>query len=257
MEPKTEGGRRRRPETERKIEDPGKETGLFRGLSEGDLRKAYRRIEERRYRQGEAIFRMDDPGDSLYVLREGVVKLVSRAGGGKGTILTILRPTDIFGELLLSEEKRPFDAVAVTDVLADFLSRENFLALLSSIPAVRMNFIRILSRRLASVERGVTEFSHTTSYHRLAKVLLQMCDEHGVKVPGGVMIRLRLIHADLANMIGTTRETVTNQLGRFRRMGLVSFRGRYLVVDPDRLAEIARFGGGPAGEPGAQGADAL
>jgi CRP/FNR family transcriptional regulator len=207
---------------------PLAEFALFRGQVEPELRVVSRRIEEKRYPKGSAIFRQHDPSDSLYALREGLVKLVAPTGKGAGAILHILRPAEIFGELLLSEE---LTAVALTDVLAAALSRESVLALLSSIPALRLNFIRMLSKRLARVETGFSEFSHTWSYHRLAKLLLRMCEEHGEEVRGGVLIRLRLIHADLANMIGTTRETVTNQLNRFRRVGLVNVRGHHLVVD--------------------------
>ena len=216
---------------------------LFLGLSGEESRKVARRMEENRFLRGEAIFRKDDPSDSLFALTEGLVKLVSHSVKGAGTILYILRPTDIFGELLLVEERRPFNALAVTDVLVGVLSRKDVIEFLSAIPRVRLNFIRILSRRLARVEKGATEFSHTRSYQRLAKVLLQICGEHGVETPGGVMLRLSLTHADLADMIGTTRETVTNQLNRFHRMGLVWAHRRHLVVNRRRLADYVQSEG--------------
>ena len=215
---------------------------LFLGLTEEESRKVTRRMEENRFLRGEAIFRKDDPSDSLFALMEGLVKIVAHSEKGAGTILYILRPTDIFGELLVVEERRPFDALAVTDVLAGVLSREDFIDLLA-IPRVGLNFIRILSRRLAHVEKGATEFRHTRSYQRLAKVLLQICGEHGVDTPGGVMLRLSLTHSDLADMIGTTRETVTNQLNRFHRMGLVWAHRRHLVVNRRRMADYVRSEG--------------
>ena len=213
---------------------------LFLGLPNVESRKVTRLMEEKRFLRGAAIFQKDDPSDSLYALKEGLVKIVAHSEKGAGTILYILRPTDIFGELLLSEEKRLFNALAVTDVLAGVLSREHFVELLSSVPRVRLNFIRILSRRLVDVEKEVTEFSHTRSYHRLAKVLLQMCGEYGEETPGGVLLRLSLTHEDLANLIGTTRETVTTQMIRFRRMGLVKRQDRFLVINKPRLEEFGR-----------------
>jgi CRP/FNR family transcriptional regulator len=216
---------------------------LFQGLESGDLRKVAELVEERRYPRGATIFGRNDPSDSLFALEQGLVKLVARSQAGAGTILYLLRPVDIFGELLFSEDKRHFDAVAVTDVLAAVLSRKRFAALISSIPAVALNFIRILSRRLVHVEKGVSEFSHTWSYHRLAKVLLQLCEEHGEASSRGVQIGLPLTHADLADMIGTTRETVTNQLNRFKRMGLVvAAKGRRLLVDRVRLMDFLASG---------------
>jgi len=128
-------------------------------------------------------------------------------------------------------------------VLAGVLSRKDLIRLLASIPRVRLNFIRILSRRLAHVEKVVAEFMHTRSYQRLAKVLLRICGEHGEETPGGLLLRLSLTHADLADMIGTTRETVTNQLKRFQRMDLVRTRGRHLVVNRRRMADYVQSGG--------------
>jgi CRP/FNR family transcriptional regulator len=200
-------------------------------------------MEEKRFLRGAPIFRKDDPSDSLFALKEGLVKLVFHSIKGAGTILYILRPTDIFGELLLVEERRPFNALAVTDVLVGVLSRDDFLRLLSTISQIRLNFIRILSTRLAQVEKGVTEFSHTRSYQRLAKVLLRIGGEHGEEIPGGVLLRPSLTHADLADMIGTTRETVTNQLNRFHRMGLVWAHRRHLVVNRRGMADFVKSEG--------------
>lgn len=215
---------------------------LFLGITSRVSRKVSRRMEEKGFLRGAMIFQRDDPSDSLYVLKEGLVKLVAQSKKGAGTVLCILRPTDIFGELLLVEEKRPFNALAVTDVLAGVLSREHFVELLSSIHRIRLNFIRILSRRLVHVEKRLTEFSHTRSYHRLAKVLLQMCREYGEETPGGVLLRLSLTHTELADMIGTSRETVSNQLNRFKRLGLVGAHGRQLAVNSRYLAEYVPSG---------------
>jgi len=213
---------------------------LFLGLTEEESRKATRLMEEKRFLRGATIFRKADPSDSLFALKEGLVKLVSHSIKGAGTILYILRPTDIFGELLLVEERRPFNALAVTDVLVGVLSRDDFIRLLSTISQIRLNFIRILSTRLALVQKGVVEFSHTRSYQRLAKVLLRICGDYGEEITGGVLIRPSLTHADLAAMIGTTRETVTTQMIRFRRRGLVKRQDRFLVVKTPRLAEFGR-----------------
>jgi CRP/FNR family transcriptional regulator len=215
---------------------------LFRGFTERESRMVDKRMEKRRFLKGDAIFRRADPGDSLYLLMEGLVKIVAYSGRGAGTIIYILRPPDIFGELLLSEEKRPFHALAATDARAGVLSREHVVELLSRIPRFRLNFIRNLSHRLVRVAKGVAEFRHARSSHRLAKVLLRMSGEDGEETPGGFPLRLSLTHADLAEMIGATRETVTIQMNRFRRLGLVEIRNRRLVVDRRRLAEYLRAG---------------
>lgn len=215
---------------------------LFRDLANREFRLIDRRMEEKRFPKGTAIFRGAAPGDSLYVLKEGLVKIVAYSGRGAGTVIYLLRPHDVFGELLLSEERRPFHAMAVTDVRVGVLGRRHFVELLSQVPRFRMNFIRVLSSRLARVEKGVTEFHHARSSHRLARVLLRMCGEDEEETAGGVLLRPPLTHADLAEMIGTTRETVTIQMNRFRRWGLVAARNRHLVVNRSRMADYLRAG---------------
>jgi CRP-like cAMP-binding protein len=107
------------------------------------------------------------------------------------------------------------------------------------VPTVTLNFVRLLSKRLANVERGLAEFSHTWSYHRLAKVLLRLGERYGRDVANGTLLNVRLTHEDLANLIGTSRETVTTQLNRFARLGLLKRQARRLIVNkPGLLAFI-------------------
>ena len=213
---------------------------LFQGISETEALRVERLLSERQYRKGATIFSKGDPGSALYIVKNGKVRILSTSDKGTETIVHILNHDAIFGELLLSEEKRAFTAVAGTDALVTVLSKGSLGELLASIPTISKNFIRLLSKRLAKVEREFGEFGHTWSYNRLSKVLLRLCEEHGKETPKGTVIPLRLTHEDLANLIGTTRETVTTQMIRFRRMGLVKLQDRFLVVNKTRLKEFGR-----------------
>ena len=213
---------------------------LFQGIPDIEAQKVARLCTERQYRKGTTIFSKGDPAHSLYIVKDGRVRILSLSDRGTETIVHILKQGAIFGELLLSEEKRAFTAVAGTDALVTVLSKASLEELLGSIPAISKNFIRLLSKRLAKVEREFGDFGHTWSYHRLVKVLLQLCEEHGQETPKGTVIPLRLTHEDLANLIGTTRETVTNQMIRFRRMGIVKHQDRFLLVNKPRLEEFGR-----------------
>ncbi len=211
---------------------------LFRGTSEADAQRIARLCVERRYPPGTAIFERGDPGDSLFIVREGLVRLQSLSEKGSETILHLFKAGDVFGELILSEDRRAFSAVAATDVLATVISRRNFVQILSSAPVVAENFIRLLSSRLTKVEREFAEFGHTWSYHRLALVLLSLAREHGMATPKGTKIGVRLTHDDLAKLIGTTRETVTTQMNRLSRKGMVRREGRVIVVNEPRLRKF-------------------
>ncbi len=213
---------------------------LFQGISRRDAAKISSFCTDKWFTRGARIFSEGDLSDSLYILKEGMVRLISLSDNGRETILHILRPEEIFGELLLSEEKRPFTAIAIEEVLVTVISRENFLKLLATVPAVALNFIRMISKRLARVETGLAESSHTWSYHRLARVLLKLSEEYGEEVPSGTRINLHLTHEDLANLIGTSRETVTTQLNKFTRMGLLKREARRLVVTRSGLSAFIR-----------------
>jgi CRP-like cAMP-binding protein len=216
---------------------------LFGGLSEWETRKFSSLCTVKRFPQGTTIFAEGAPSGSIYVLESGLVKLISLSEKGQETTLHILKPGDVFGELLLSQEKRAFTAIVVEDALVTMIPREDFLKLLSRAPDVALNFIRVLSKRLAKVEKGLAESSHTWSYHRLAKVLLHLSEQYGEEVSTGTLIKLRLTHEDLANLIGTTRETVTTQLNRFSQMGLLNRRARQIIVTRPRLSEFIRSEG--------------
>jgi len=213
---------------------------MFQGIAQADLEGIARLFTERKYPKGATIFERGDRGEALYVVKEGLVKLAAHSGRGTVTILHLLPPGAIFGEILLSEEKRAFTALAETDALVSVLPKQGLVHLLSTVPAFSMNFIHLLSRRLAKVEMELAGFGHTWSYHRLAKVLLKLGAEHGVKTPKGISLTLRLTHEELANLIGTTRETVTTQLGRFRRMGLIRREGKTLLLDGAGLRKLTQ-----------------
>ena len=213
---------------------------LFQGISEAEAQRVARLCAERRYPKGASIFSKGDPANALYIVKDGRVRILSLSGSGAETIVHILKEGAIFGELLLSEGMRFFTAVASTDAVVTVLPKGSLVELLASIPTISKNFIRLLSKRLAKVEKEFGDFGHTWSYDRLSKVLLQLCEDHGKETPTGTMISLRLTHEDLANLIGTTRETVTTQMIRFRRMGLVKSQDRFLVVNKARLKEFSR-----------------
>lgn len=211
---------------------------LFRGISETDVRQIARLCTERRYPQGATIFSAGDPSNSVMIVVEGVVELGWVSAKGAETTLHLLKPDQLFGELLFSEEKRAFNAVANTEALVTIIPRQSFREILTRFPAVAHNFIRLLSRRLVMVEQEFAGFGHTWSYHRLGKVLLQLSSEHGVETPSGTVLRLHLTHEDLAKLIGTTRETATTQVNKFKRIGLLKREGPYFVVNRPMLEKF-------------------
>lgn len=214
---------------------------LFRGLPGAEAGKVADLLKEKAYPRDAPLFYEGSPNDFLYIVRKGLVKLVSLSEKGTETILHILHEDDVFGELLLVEGKRPYTAIAITDVVVNALSRKGFLEVLSACPAFTENYARLLSLRLMQVEREFSGMIHAWAYHRLAKELLHLAEDIGVDTLDGTRIALRLTHEDLANLIGTARETVTILLSKFEELGLIHREGRNLVVERSRLREYVHL----------------
>lgn len=206
------------------------ESELFRGISKDEAVIIEQFMRERRFPKGSQIFCEGTHSDCIYILNSGLVKLISLSEKGEETILHILKEGSTFGELLFASDTRIVTALASMDVTVTAILRKDFFKILKMIPTVCQNFIKILSKRLMKIEREFAHFGHTWSYHRLAMVLLEICDEHGIQTRDGTVIPFPLTHEELANLIGTTRETVTHQLKRFKGMGFLRNKGRKLVI---------------------------
>ncbi len=214
---------------------------LLQGIPEPEAGRISGLFRERLYPREAVLFYEGGECDSLFLLKRGLVKIVSLSAKGTETILHILRRGDVFGELLPADGKRPFSAIAITDVKVGVLSRGDLRGLLASSPRFAANYTEMLARRLMKMEREFSGFVHAFAYHRLAKELLHLADDLGTDTPSGTEITLRLTHEDLGNLIGTTRETVTILLHKFEEIGLIARKGRGLVVDRSRLREYVRI----------------
>ncbi len=216
------------------------ESELFRGIAKNEAVFIEQFMRERHFPKGSHIFSEGSHSDCIYILNSGLVKLISHSEKGEETILHILKEGSIFGELLFASDKRIVTALASMDVTVTAIPRKDFFKILKVVPMVCQNFIKILSKRLMKIEREFAHFGHTWSYHRLAMVLLEICDEHGTQTHDGTVIPFPLTHEELANLIGTTRETVTHQLKKFKDMGFLSNKGRKLVIKRSTLEEYLK-----------------
>ncbi|MHC4489676.1 MAG: Crp/Fnr family transcriptional regulator [Planctomycetota bacterium] len=216
------------------------ESELFRGISKNEAAFILQFMRERHFPKGSYIFSEGSYSDCIYILNSGLVKLISHSEKGEETILHILKEGSIFGELLFASDKRIVTAQASMDVTVTVILRKDFFKILKVNPTVCQNFIKILSKRLMKIEREFAHFGHTWSYHRLAMVLLEICNEHGKQTQYGTVIPFPLTHEELANLIGTTRETVTHQLKKFKGMGFLSNKGRKLVIKRSTLEDFLK-----------------
>jgi CRP/FNR family transcriptional regulator, cyclic AMP receptor protein len=216
---------------------------LFRGLDEDGLETLMRSMRIRRFRRGETIFHVGDPGDALFIVVSGSIKITLPADTGDEAILATLRPGDFFGELaLLDGAPRSATAIAIEPTETYILPRERFKDLVASDPVMREAVLATLAAEVRRLTHHVEELHFLDITGRLASRLARMTGEAGAARLDDGAIRLPgpLTQGDLAAMIGCTRQSVNKLLGMFTDDGLIRLeRDRIVVLDLDGLLRAA------------------
>ncbi len=216
---------------------------LFAGLCPEALQAIARTLRVRRFRRGEVLFHEGDPGDALFIVASGAVKVVVPSEEGGEAILATLRRGDFLGELaLLDGAPRSASAIALEPTEALALPRIQFRALADTEPAIRDALLEALAGELRRLTTHVAELHFLDMTGRLAARLAQLAEEHGERLPdGSIRLDAPLTQSDLAAMIGATRQSVNKLLGEFEQSGLVRLEREAIVVpDLPALVRAAR-----------------
>src|SRR2546426_4179318 len=200
-----------------------KQVPLFADLADEDLRELIAVAKRRIFRNGEVIFHREDPGQVLYVIKEGKVKISLISPEGQEISLVVFGKGECFGEFaILDGLPRSADAVALERVECYTLQRSDFHNAIMKNPKIAIQVLEVLSRRLRKTDDKVEDLVVLDVYGRVAKKLLDLAHEHGVEVENGTRIDMRLTQQDLASMVGASRESVNKVLGYFTDKGYIS-----------------------------------
>jgi len=209
--------------------EPDKETTYFKQVSffadlpEEEIKALSSATKRRTFRAGEVIFHRDDPGQVLYMIKEGKVKICIISPDGQEVSLAVLGKGEYFGEFaLLDGLPRSTDAVALEKVECYTLQRSDFLNAILKNPKIAILVLEALSKRLRTTDQMVEDLIFLDVYGRVAKKLLELADTHGVKTGEGVLIDVRLTQQELASMVGASRESVNKVLGYFTDKNFIS-----------------------------------
>lgn len=211
---------------------------LFRGLEAGEIARFAELARERSYPRGSVILFEEDPGDSLFIVREGHVKVVLVGEDGREIILGLLGPGAHFGELsLIDGQPRSAHVIATDEARLIVLRREDFRRRVIESPAVAWALLEELSRRLRRADEQIGRLALLDVDGRIARLLLDAAGEGD-----GTRIERRLTHQTIAQMIGASRETVSRALREFQQRGLIDVRQRQISIGDrtalERLAQI-------------------
>jgi CRP/FNR family transcriptional regulator/CRP/FNR family cyclic AMP-dependent transcriptional regulator len=212
---------------------------LFADLDASALERLASTARRRRYRRNEAIFHQDDPGDALFVVTDGAVKIeIPSAGGDEAAILASVGPGESFGELaLLDGAPRSADAVAIEATELLVVRRDAFLALVDADAGLRRALLTALAGELRRLTGQVADLHFLDLPGRLARYLVRLADGVEPDADGSVRIPWRFTQSELAGMLGGSRQSVNRLLGDLERRGIVrAERDELTILDPVALA---------------------
>jgi len=204
---------------------------LFNGLDRNELERFAEVTREKSYPKGSVILFEDDPGDSLFVVRDGRVKVVLIGEDGREVILGVLGVGEYFGELsLIDDRPRSAHVIAMEDSNLLVLRREDFRKRVESSPSVAWSLLTELSRRLRRADDKIGGLVLLDVPGRIARLLLDLAEESGTSA-----IEKTLTHQTIAQMIGASRETVSRAMKDFQDAGWITVERRRIAL-ADRAA---------------------
>jgi CRP/FNR family transcriptional regulator len=192
--------------------------------------------------RGHIVFREGDPGDRLFVVLDGKVKISRAAADGRENLLVVLGPGEMFGELSLFDPgPRTATATAVTDSRLASLDHDDLRPLLLDRPAVAVHLLQALALRLRRTNEAMADLVFSDVPGRVAKTLLELAEKFGTPEGDATRVRHDLTQEELAQLVGASRETVNKALSEFASRGWLRIEGRsVLLLDQPRLERRAR-----------------
>jgi CRP/FNR family transcriptional regulator len=208
---------------------------LFSDLSQQELKRIAQVAVPRSFPKGTRVFHEGDHSDACYIVRSGSCRVMREHSDGRAITLANVGPGEFFGELaMLDGEVRSASVEALTDAELLALSARDVRALLARHPEITVKLVVALTRRLRETNERVSRQSFQTVPSRVAGVLSQIVAEEASSGDEGITVRMN--QTDLAQLAGTSRESVSRFLAQLERAGVVKCgRGRVTVLDPPKL----------------------
>jgi CRP/FNR family cyclic AMP-dependent transcriptional regulator len=221
---------------------------LFRGLPGSTLERLASLATRRVYQKGAVIFSQGDPGDALFGVASGRVRISASGAGGREVFLNIMEPGDTFGEIAVMDGlPRTAGATALEQTTLIVLKRTDFVALLEREPQLATHLLMLLCQRLRWTSELVEESAFLSGTARLAKRLLILASLHGRPAKSGrEAMELRISQNDLAHFLGVSRQIVNQHLGEWSKAGWVELgRAKIVIEKPAALRRLVAESSAP------------
>src|SRR5215213_11152448 len=212
---------------------------LFAELDDRELASVAAVAKTRRYAKDDVVFHADESGDGFCLIREGQVKVTMISPEGKEIILSILGPGDFFGEMaLLDDEPRSATVVATEALDLITIWRSDFLQILAENFDITRKVLAEISQRLRTASNRIESLATMDVYGRLARFFLDLAKDQGKVLDNGYVAVTRPTHQAIANMIGTSRETVSRLIHDLMRQNLLISEGKTIYLKKTALDQF-------------------
>ena len=216
--------------------------GIFQGIEPTAVEALSSALEPVEFPRAHVIFAEGEPGDRLYIIVSGKVKIGRRSADGRENLLAVFGPSDMFGELSIFDPgPRTSTATTVTEVRAVTMDRAALHEWIGKRPEIADQLLRVIARRLRRTNNMLADLIFTDVPGRVAKALLQLAQRFGSQESGMLRVTHDLTQEEIAQLVGASRETVNKALADFAHRGWLRLEGKtVLIQEPDRLARRAR-----------------
>lgn len=220
--------------------DVFREFALFAGLDDRELAAIAAIAKPRKYARDEVVFHADESGDNFCLIQKGRVKVTIISPEGKEIILSMLGPGDFFGEMsLLTDEPRSATIVAMETLEILTIWRGDFLKMLEGNFAITGKILAEMSRRLRTASARIESLATMDVYGRLARFFLDLAKKQGEDQGNGYVSVVRPTHQAIANMIGTSRETVSRLMHDLNERKLLRSKGKTIFIRREALDQFS------------------
>jgi len=215
--------------------------GLFAGLKPKEIEEISGYFHEKEYKKGEYIFFEGDEEPGIYIVLDGIVKLTKETAEGKTVIVRLATKGDVFGWLVLGENKpsSTYTAQALTNTKVLHISNADFLRLLTEYPALAVRITCESSKMVLEAYERLKSLAAEKVEGRIASILLELANKIGKKEDGKIVIKAPITRQDLAEMTGTTVETAIRIMSKWKKEGHINTeRNKIEILDLDFLESL-------------------
>lgn len=212
---------------------------IFKDLTDNEMEPILEIANRRMYRRGTHIFMQGDPLTNVYFIEQGQIKIYRTDFNGKEQIVNVLQDKDMFPHQgFFRQDNYPAHAEVLEDAVLIYIPISLFENILVTYPEISIKLFRVLGDIIVDLQARLEEKILRSTYEQIILLLLRLGKRHGVEILNGhIELTTQFTNQELANMIGSSRETVSRTLSQLRKEGLIRDQNKFMVLDKEALQE--------------------